>query len=88
MNGSVGPGLWLHIVAAVLANSGLLENLLGAARAFPLVTDLGGKPSAVTGTGLDFVGVGLLASGAGLHGRVYDRRAGRILGAALPKIFS
>jgi hypothetical protein len=88
LNGSVGPGLWLHIVAAVLADTSLLENPFGAVRAFPLVTDLGGKPSSVVGTELIIIGESMLASGAGFHGRVYNRPAGRILGAALPQIFS
>ncbi|MGA2074768.1 MAG: hypothetical protein ABSH52_14820 [Terriglobia bacterium] len=48
--------------------------LLGSSvvRAFPLLTDFGGKPSSVVGTELVIVGVGMLASGAGLHGRLYD----------------
>ena len=88
MSGSVGPALWVHIVAAVLADTGLLENPFGAVRAFPLVTGSGCKPSSVFGTGLIIIGVSMLASGAGLHGRVYNSPAGRILGAALPQTFS
>jgi hypothetical protein len=88
LNGSDGPGLWVQIVAAVLADTGLLGNPFGAVRAFPLVTDFGGKPSSVVGTELIIIGVSMLASGAGFHGRVYNSPAGRILGAALPQTFS
>ena len=52
----------------MLADTCLLQNQLGAVGAFPFVTGLGDKPGAVTGTGLDFIGVGLLAGGAGLMG--------------------
>jgi hypothetical protein len=69
LSGNAGPGQRLHVVPAVLAHTGLLENPLGAVGALPFVTDLGDKPGAVTGAGLDFVGVGLLASGADLHER-------------------
>jgi hypothetical protein len=72
-------------VAAALADTGLPENPLGAVRAFTFLTELEGKPNSVTGTGLDFVGVGLLASGTGLHGRVYNPPVEGILTDVLPQ---
>ena len=69
MNGNVGPGQWLHIVAAVLTDTSLLENPLGTVRTFAFLADLGGKASAVAGTELNGVGIGLLANGAGFHER-------------------
>jgi hypothetical protein len=56
-------------VAAVLADASLLENPLGTVRTFAFLADLGGKASAVAGTELNVVGVGLLANGAGFHER-------------------
>ena len=67
MNGNVGPGQWLHIVAAVLTDASLLENPLGTVRTFAFLAGLGGKAGAVAGTELNAVGVGLLANGAGFH---------------------
>jgi len=49
LNGNVGPGQWLHIVAAVLTDASLLENPLGTARTFAFLAGLGGKASPVTG---------------------------------------
>ena len=69
MSGSVGLDHGLHIVAAVLADASLLENPLGTVRTFAFLADLGGKASAVAGTELNVVGVGLLANGAGFHER-------------------
>jgi hypothetical protein len=69
LSGSVGPGQWLHIVAAVLTDASLLENPLGTVRTFAFLAGLGGKASAVAGTELNVVGVGLLANGAGFHER-------------------
>jgi hypothetical protein len=69
LNGNVGPGQWLHIVAAVLTDASLLENPLGTARTFAFLAGLGGKASPVTGTELKLIEVGLLTSGTGLHER-------------------
>jgi hypothetical protein len=69
LSGSVGPGQWFHLAAAVLADAGLLENSLGTERTFAFLSGLAGKASAVAGTELNVVGVGLLANGAGLHER-------------------
>jgi hypothetical protein len=69
LGGNAGPGQRLHIVAAVLADASLLENPLGTVRTFAFLADLGGKASAVAGTELNVVGVGLLANGAGFHER-------------------
>jgi hypothetical protein len=85
LSGSVGPGHRLHIVAAVLADTGLLENPLSTVRTFSFLTELGGKPSAVVGTGLNIVGVGSLASGASFHGRLYNSPVGWILTEVLPQ---
>ena len=70
MGGNASPGQWLHIVAAVLADAGLPENPLGTVWAFAFLAGLGGKGSAVSWTELNIIGVGLVASGAGFHGRV------------------
>jgi hypothetical protein len=85
LSGNVGPGHWPHIVAAVLADPGLLENPLGTVRTFSFLTGLGGKPSAVTGTGLNIVGVGLLASVAGFHGSLYNPPVAGSLAQVLPQ---
>jgi hypothetical protein len=85
LGGNAGPSQRFDIPAAVLANPGLLQDQLGAVRAFPLVTDLGGKPSSVVGGELVIVGVGILANRAGLHGRLYSFPVGRILTKTLPQ---
>ena len=79
MNFNAGPDQRLDIMAAVLAHTGLLENQLGTVWTLTFVTGYGCKPSAVVGTGLKLVGVGLLASGARFHGCLYNSPVGRIL---------
>ena len=69
MNGNVGPAQWIHVVAAMLTDTSLLENPLGTVRAFAFLAGLGGKASTVAGTVLNGVGVGLLANGTGFHER-------------------
>ena len=69
LSGNVGPGQRLDIAAAVLADASLLENPLGTVRTFAFLAGLAAKASAVAGTELNVIGVGLLANGAGFHGR-------------------
>jgi len=69
LSGSVGPGQRLHVMAAVLADAGLLENPLGTVRAFAFLAGLGDKANAVTRTGINTIIVSMLASGAGFHKR-------------------
>jgi hypothetical protein len=69
LSGNAGPGQRFHIVAAMLADTGLLENPLSTVRTFSFLTELGGKPSAVVDTKPNVVGVSMLASGTGLHER-------------------
>ena len=69
MNGNAGPGQWLHIAAAVLADPSLLKNPLSTVRTFAFLAGFAGKASAVAGTKFNIVGVGLQANGAGFHER-------------------
>jgi hypothetical protein len=82
---AAGPDKWLHIAAAVLTHASLLENPLGTVRAFAFLADLPGKASAVAGTELNVIGVGLLANGAGFHVRRCNHPSARILAEALPQ---
>ena len=78
LDGSVAADQRLHFVTAMLADTCLLQNPLGAVGAFTFLTGFGGKPGAVTVTGLDCVGVGLLASRADFHGYVCSLQRGII----------
>ena len=69
MSGNVGLNQWLHMVVAVFTEASLLENPLGTVRTIAFLAGLNGKASPVAGTGLNIIGVSMLASGAGLHGR-------------------
>lgn len=85
MDGNAGSGQRLHIMAAMLAYTGLLENPFGAVWAFSFITELGGKAISVTGAELIVVGIDLLAHGAGFHGRVCSSPVRRILAQVLPQ---